>query len=503
MTDPRISLRRRNEEIAVATALHNLGLNLTLCRPELPRAVIPENLTYLKERASLQAVLAHARNGKPFGVIPHWEDFEAIVVDVDQGDPTEFMRKHPPLFWINSLTPGHAHLWYPDTQRRNKRDGLQVYGCTMDIISNGQHVALPDIVDFYKRMVQGMAAAYGISVKGLADQLAHDARRTIPLVLVHELLRDYRYPAHLFPTPPEPFPSAAIPANRVDALPLENEYPSGGHLPFHRREQGLFDLSRKWVYRQPVGGHWESWYDTVRRCVTAVHSSIPYSQEAVNAGASEDRTGYLPEYTINNTAKSIASYWWKMVVEGVSTKAANWTMKHTIYATAERTGENPSDVASRFAEYSKVARRKRKRHLDIEVTKYHEAGNNVTDTARRFNVKRGYIYRACQRIAEAPPVQLPLMQLSLAGTVPERQPAPGIFRTQESNTPPPNVRALGFPQTPFHGRTDVRINQFPQNTSPETTPTLSPPDLFNDIEDREGHDTGGDGENRGGNRGPP
>ena len=85
-------------------------------------------------RPGIKAILAHQGG---LGLIPSSLDF--TVTDVDQGDCTDFTRKHPPA--CQSLTPSGVHLFYGDTEPRKRRKfAVPEFGISGDIISARSYV---------------------------------------------------------------------------------------------------------------------------------------------------------------------------------------------------------------------------------------------------------------------------------------------------------------------------------------------------------------------------
>ena len=85
-------------------------------------------------RPGERTIRHHVSQGYPIGFRPGWN--HSTVVDVDKGNPAGLMRECPPVDSWPSRARG-LHLLFWDHAPRRDRLKRKVYGCTVDIKSNG------------------------------------------------------------------------------------------------------------------------------------------------------------------------------------------------------------------------------------------------------------------------------------------------------------------------------------------------------------------------------
>ena len=69
-----------------------------------------ESRGFYDRQLSLDALLAHLDNGHRLGIEP--QSVNAVVVDIDAGDPDHFLQTFRPLSVYRSRTPGRVHAYY-------------------------------------------------------------------------------------------------------------------------------------------------------------------------------------------------------------------------------------------------------------------------------------------------------------------------------------------------------------------------------------------------------
>ena len=479
-------LKHRRQLVPVLTILHGLGANITLCNPDNPKAVIPSNWDFLDTRATLQEVLAHAKAGGRFGLVPWWGTWRFVVTDVDRGDPDNMINAFSPLCHYPTTTPGHAHLWHVGTQPVTAKS-WSARDCGGQIISDRSHVALPNPVEFYRVFTEGLASAHGVAPPPKQTQIRRRSELgNVPFSSFLAQLRimgdsgthlvlnlkSHLFPLHLIPYTRNTTPAAPSGLRNIYVIAGPEEFPDGSHLRYGNRDQGMFDLGRQWLYRNAPHDDYLATHELALRCFKAIHATIPHSPDAVaNAKSPEDRAGFLSENRPTGQATRVAAFIYTKF--GIA-QGGSHNIFASIEAVAAKTGEDISQVASRFAKHAHQNRRRSSAPNDLKMSAHVSQGHSISATARTFACHRATVYRALRRVADyaVQPTLLPPLELQKTAAKPA--PAPNISSEQT----PPDVRLGGFPQTPFLNSPSVPIKPNFQNTRANSSTILHTPDLL-------------------------
>ena len=108
-------------------ALADLGAHIVLCagskRPCWEGRIYP----WTRKRPSAEVIADH--DGL-FGIVP-WS-IHSTALDVDSGDPSALVLKHPPYADLPTRRPGGHHLYYADTEARGNSSWAG-WGCRGDV----------------------------------------------------------------------------------------------------------------------------------------------------------------------------------------------------------------------------------------------------------------------------------------------------------------------------------------------------------------------------------
>ena len=201
------------------------------------------------------AHLRALRRGRNIGIVPASIGFS--VLDVDHGDPVRLAEAHEPAFFLDSRTPGRAHLGYDVGALR--RDGtFEIEGCAGEV------------------KVSGYVSLHG---RERALERIHGAVAARP---------PYRYPN----------PCARPEARRGPHAGARGacEPHAGRDVPEGFRNATLFHVLRFWAYREIAGALSRSqWVDACQD--RALQIALSWS---------------VPEATgkIETTARSVAGWTW-------------------------------------------------------------------------------------------------------------------------------------------------------------------------------------------------
>ena len=188
------------------------------------------------DRPSPAAVLEHRG---PLGLIP--ASIGTSALDIDRGDPTELLRRYPPLVCLPSKSGGHFHAYYQDDTRRGNAS-WKARGCGGDVRSGKGYLRLWDDAPEQLATVLREGKAEGVRFSDLP--LFEAAGLEVPKQTAPEgtestvQVQPY-HPERLREVQPGPVGGASWPG----------------------RNQALFDVLRWWAYeirwREP-GAQWRA-----------------------------------------------------------------------------------------------------------------------------------------------------------------------------------------------------------------------------------------------------
>ena len=81
-------------------------------------------------RPSPRRIYEHFAAGRNIGIVPASIGFS--VLDVDHGDPVRLAEAHEPSFFLDSRTPGRAHLGY-DVGALSRDGTFEIEGCAGEV----------------------------------------------------------------------------------------------------------------------------------------------------------------------------------------------------------------------------------------------------------------------------------------------------------------------------------------------------------------------------------
>ena len=358
---------------ATWTYLHSFGHTVIARADKVPCEFEPpyknlEAWQFKHTQAPLSVLLGW---GALRGIIPG--TYGLVFVDVDHGDPTDLIAMAPPLVVLKSGTPGHYHLVY-----RGMRDfanpNFESMGCRGQLIHNHFVVLYGDNA---QRLLQA------ISSSNTAHSFPDDLYARV--------------------ADPQPPPHLEDDDHLLEHLDLPTA--SGANLRYHRRENGMFHIVRPYAYdyirahyrpHDPNAFSMTQFYWYMHGLLTSIHSTIPYSQEAVegcgdncNKCASRPRpdVAILPKYTIRSTAKSTTQWSWAHRDELVG---------HIIYRRPPTTDEQ-----SRRGVKSGKVRRAINRDRDARIVHAVSQGRLQRDVARGERVSPSTVCRVVRRVTRA------------------------------------------------------------------------------------------------------
>lgn len=210
----------------------------------------PERKRWQIIRPSTAAVLEHRG---PLGLIP--ASIGTSALDIDQGDPTELLKRYPPLVCLPSKSPGHFHAYYQDDTPRGNA-GWEACGCSGDVRSGRGYLRLCGAAPEQLSTVLRERKAKGVCFSDLP--LFEAAVLEVPKQ-----------------TAPEGTESTVqVPPYRPERLREVQKGPVGG-VGWRGRNHALFDVLRWWAYEIWWREQGEQWHAVVREQALNLNQLFP------------------------------------------------------------------------------------------------------------------------------------------------------------------------------------------------------------------------------------
>ena len=219
---------------AITYLYREQGAHFVMCRlkwDESKQGYNKKPIHKWKERPALKKVITHVNSADHhvIGIKP-WS-LGMTALDVDNGDPSLILRRHPAVLNVASSLPARRHIWYWDSiGRRNSNWNYE--SCSGEIRSEA-----------------GFLILWHDAAIHLAEALASPSRADGCLFPAYILL-DQQI-------------QAANPADMPDISDTPQQAPVLEDIYPKERNIALFDTVRLWAYEQDVEDDFEVW---VSRC---------------------------------------------------------------------------------------------------------------------------------------------------------------------------------------------------------------------------------------------